>query len=248
MTMFFDPAALLWLLLLILGGVGLARRPRWLGLILILLAAGWWMIEVTGMPRRLLAGLEEPYGGTARRDGAAVDAIVVLGGGAAISTNDFAGFEFGVAGDRILTGIDLAHRGQGRVLVLGGSPNPESGSAPEPGLYRAWLKSWNLDTIPVLDLGPCRNTRDEALRAAELAAEHGWTRLLLVTSASHMRRSEGTFRAVGLEVDPVACDFMGMAALDRRRNWVPQSMSMVMMQLWLREVVGYRYYRVRGWV
>jgi hypothetical protein len=34
MTIFFDPAVILWLLLLVLGGVGLARRPRWLGMIL----------------------------------------------------------------------------------------------------------------------------------------------------------------------------------------------------------------------
>ena len=247
MTIFFDPAVILWLLLLVLGGVGLARRPRWLGMILVLLAAGWWLVEVTGMPRRLLAGLEEAYVGTARREGPQVDAIVVLGGGAALSTNDFSGLDFGVAADRILTGIDLAHRRQGRMLVLGGSTNTETGSAPEPGLYRAWLKSWDLDSIPLLDLGPCRNTRDEAVRAAELADEHGWTRLLLVTSATHMRRSEGAFRAVGLEVEPVACDFIGMASMNRRISWVPQSMSFVMLQLWLREVVGYRYYRARGW-
>jgi uncharacterized SAM-binding protein YcdF (DUF218 family) len=65
---------------------------------------------------------------------------------------------------------------------------------PEPELYRQWLESWEFDQIRILDLGLCRNTRDEAVRTAELAEEHGWSQLLLVTSASHMKRSEAAFR------------------------------------------------------
>lgn len=248
MTALVDPAVALWLFLACLGLVGLVRRPRWLGLLLLLFCAGWWLLEVTGTPRRLLASLEEPYRGSARRDGPPADAILVLGGGAGPSAHDFAGLDFGLAADRILTGMDLTRRGQGRVLVLGGSATTEPAVAPEAGLYRAWLESWGFDSVPILDLGPCRNTRDEAVRAAELAEEEGWTRLLLVTSASHMRRSEAAFRRVGLTVEPVGCDFMGTAHLERPPKWVPQAQSLVVLQIWLREVVGYGYYKLRGWV
>lgn len=248
MTALVDPAVFLWVLLFLLGMVFLLKRPRSAGVVLILLCVGWWMFEVTGAPRRLLASLEEPYRGTAQRDGRAMDAIVVLGGGARASTNDFAGLDFNLAADRILTAMDLVRRGQGKVLVLGGSATVQPAIAPEAALYRRWLESWKFDTVPILDLGVCRNTRDEAVRAAELAEEHDWSRLLLVTSASHMRRSEAAFRKVGLDVTPVGCDFMGTALLDRRRSWVPQAQSMVLLQIWLREVVGYRYYRFRGWV
>ena len=46
MTALFDPAVFLWLLLLLLGGVGLARRPRWLGLMLI-----WGRVGTRGTRR-----------------------------------------------------------------------------------------------------------------------------------------------------------------------------------------------------
>jgi uncharacterized SAM-binding protein YcdF (DUF218 family) len=173
---------------------------------------------------------------------------VVLGGGAWLSSNDFAGLDFGLAVDRILTGMELTRRGQGKELVLGGSTTAEPVVAPELELYRQWLESWEFDQVRILDLGLCRNTRDEAVRTAELAEEHGWSQLLLVTSASHMKRSEAAFRKVGLDVEPVGCDFMGTALLDRRRNWVPQSATLVVLQIWLREVVGFRYYQLRGWV
>jgi uncharacterized SAM-binding protein YcdF (DUF218 family) len=214
--------------------------------VLLGLCAAWWLVEVTGTPARLLASLEEPYYGTGSP--AKADAIIVLGGGAGLSTNDFAELDFGMAADRMLMGAELARRGLGKVLVLGGSATTSPEVAPEPKRIRRWLETWELSRTPMLDLGACRNTRDEAVRAAELAREQGWTRLLLVTSACHMKRSEATFRAVGLDVVPVGCDFAGTATLQRGRRWVPQSQSMVLLQLWLHEVVGMWYYRGRGWV
>jgi uncharacterized SAM-binding protein YcdF (DUF218 family) len=242
-----DPAAFLWLFLLFLGLFCIEKRQRLAGVTLVILCAGWWLLEITATPARLLASLEAPYVGTAQRDGAPMDAIVVLGGGVTPSVNDFAGLDFGVAADRVLTGIDLARRGQGKVLVLGGSAASQSQPAPEPKLLRRWIERWELTDLPVLELGPCRNTREEALRAAQLADDHGWDRVLLVTSAWHLPRAQAAFRRVQLVGVPVGCDFLGTAALERPRQWIPQSQSLVMMQLWLHEFVGSYYYRWRGW-
>ena len=176
------------------------------------------------------------------------DAIVVLGGGAGLSLNDFAELDFGMAADRMIMGAELARRGLGKVLVLGGSATVRPEVAPEPKRIRHWLETWDVPKTPMLDLGPCRNTRDEALRAFELAQEQGWRRVLLVTSAWHMKRSEATFRAVGLDVVPVGCDFAGTASMAKGGNWVPQAQTMVLLQLWLHETVGLWYYRSRGWL
>ena len=240
-----DPAALLWLFLLLLGIGFVLKRRRLVGLLLLVLCAGWSAMEMTRLPGRLLASLERPYIGAATPSEA--DAIIVLGGGAAPSSNDFAGLDFSLATDRILTGIELGRRGLGKVLVVGGSATVEPEVAPEPHLLRRWIESWGVSKLPLMDLGSCRNTRDEAVRAAELAREHGWTRVLLVTSAWHLKRAEAAFRAVGLDVVPVGCDFMGTASLDRPSEWIPQAQSMVVLQIWLHEVVGFWYYQLRGW-
>src|SRR5437763_1587374 len=57
-------------------------------------------------------------------------------------------------------------------------------------------------------LGANEDTHDEALKVRVLATERGWHRVLLVTSANHMRRASGVFRAQGLEVIPVPCNFL----------------------------------------
>jgi uncharacterized SAM-binding protein YcdF (DUF218 family) len=246
MSSLIDPAALLWLFLLLFG-LGLLAKRHWrCGVLPLGLCAVWWLVEVTGTPGRLLASLEKPYLGA--EIPAEADAIIVLGGGAGLSLHEFAELDFGLAADRILMGAELSRRGIGKVLVLGGSATLKPEVAPEPRRLRRWLETWEVPRSPMLDLGPCRNTRDEALRAAELVREHGWSRVLLVTSASHMKRSERTFQVVGIDVVPVACDFTGTVAVERGSRWVPQAESLVLLQLWLHEVVGMWYYRARGWV
>ncbi len=69
MSNMLDPAALLWLGLLLLGLTRLFKRPRGVALVLLAACAGWWAIEITALPARLLAGLEKPYLGSAANDG-----------------------------------------------------------------------------------------------------------------------------------------------------------------------------------
>lgn len=251
MSSLIDIAALLWLVLLLLGIVILLRRSRAAGVTLLGLAGAWWLIEITALPDRLLAALEQPYLHSTQPSPEVADAIIVLGGWGKASTNEFANLDFGPAADRVLKGIDLARRGMAPVLVVGGAATVRGDSRPEPALIRLWVEEWGLLELPVLDLPPCRTTRDEALRVMELAKEQGWTRVLLVTSAWHMKRAEATFRAVGLEagleVVPAGCDFVGTASLRKSPKLVPQMDTLLLFQLWLHEVVGYQYYRVRGW-
>jgi uncharacterized SAM-binding protein YcdF (DUF218 family) len=251
MSSLIDVAALLWLVLLLLGTVFLFRRSRMAGVTLLGLAGAWWLIEVTSLPGRLLAALEEPYLDSTQPSPQTADAIIVLGGWGKASTNEFAGLDFGPAADRVLKGFDLARRGTAPVFVVGGAAAVGGNSHAEPALIRLWVEEWGLLELPVHELPPCRTTRDEAMRVMELAKEQGWNRVLLVTSAWHMKRAEATFRAVGwevgLEVVPVGCDFLGTASLRKSLNVVPQSQTLSLLQLWLHEVVGYQYYRVRGW-
>lgn len=49
-------------------------------------------------------------------------------------------------------------------------------------------------------LGRATNTRQEAVEVAKAAREHGWKRILLVTSPLHTRRASATFRRADVEV------------------------------------------------
>jgi uncharacterized SAM-binding protein YcdF (DUF218 family) len=249
-----DPVAWSWLALLVTALVLLGRRrrkPGWLILAVFLLAS---LLQLIRFPEWLLAGLERPYlkdGRWRMEDGkGAADAVVVLGGYGEASTNALSGIEFNDRVDRILTGLALVREGKGRVLVLGGGGR---GNPPQPAEARAaakWMRSWNLAPVPVEILGPCKDTHDEALHTSSLARTNGWKKILLVTSAWHMRRALATFRKAGLEASPVGSDFRGTVALAAEGRWsfIPRSEGLVLLDLWLEEVFGHIYYWARGWV
>ena len=94
------------------------------------------------------------------------------------------------------------------------------------------------------------HTRDEALRTQALAEAQGWHRIILVTSAGHMRRSEAVFRKLGLEVIPFACDFAGVAGVANSSTLKPAPSvgGFLHLEAYLHEVVGWWVYRWRGWL
>jgi len=91
-----------------------------------------------------------------------------------------------------------------------------------------------------------RNTRDEAMAIAPMLRELGIDRIVLVTSAVHMRRAVGAFRAVGLNPLPaIAPDakyrVRWMARLRPSREGLSLSSQVA------HEVAGIPYYWARGW-
>lgn len=247
---FLQPLALLWLGLVV-AGLWELRHRRWRSAVGAAVLAGVLSIlGATPWPARLLATLERPY---AARPPAAVpetDAVVMLGGLASPSPHDILGFEVDGAADRLLTAVEAVRQRRGRVLVLGGGVNPFVPNPGEGELLRRVLTQWNVVPVPVELLGLCANTRDEAERTRKLAEVRGWRRITLVTSASHMRRAEATFRRVGLEVVPLACDFEALASLQggSPNYLVPGLKGFEFLQRYLYEQVGWWVYRWRGWL
>ncbi len=208
----------------------------------------------TSWPKQLLAGLERPYAGQAMEKMAAGDVVVMLGGVLAASTHDTFGLDFGSAVDRVITAVELLRRGKASTLILGGGSGqrktPDDSKYLEGPLLGHWLKTWGLTTSNVVLLTACRNTRDEALQVRDLAKERHWQRILLVTSAYHMKRAEAIFRNLDIPVVPVACDFAGMGGLENATpfNPVPKSDRFQQLDLFVHEMIGWYYYRLRGWV
>jgi uncharacterized SAM-binding protein YcdF (DUF218 family) len=214
------------------------------------LAALLYAIGATRWSAQLLASLERPYAGVRIESLPAADAVVMLGGLSSVSTNDLFGLQLDPAADRVIAALEVVRRGKARTLVLGGgwdksTPNPGEGE-----LLRGWIVAWGLSPVPVQVLGLCQHTRDEAVRTKALADAQGWTRIILVTSAAHMRRAEATFRRLGLEVACYACDFEGLTALQGpgRLLRVPGVAGFARLDSYLHERAGWWMYRWRDWL
>lgn len=247
------PLGLLWLLLLA-AALLLALRRRRLAAGVALAAAGLvWLGGQPPMAAWMIAPLERPYAAATIAAAPPADAIVVLGGSHRVSPADFQGLDLTCCADRLITGAELARRGRARLLLLGGDGAAVPGRPAESARLGAWWREWGLTNFTVETLGPVGSTRDEAVAAATLARERGWTNVLLVTSALHLRRAEAVFRAAQLPVTPVACDFQvwrgpGGTALPQRWALVPQGEAWNTLAAALHEHVGWQVYRWRGWL
>lgn len=250
---FIEPPGLIWLVLSLMVVLGVWRR-RWRALWLPGFA--WLLLTVTGslpVAHHLLASLEDDWPPVNLAALPECDAIVMLGGGLEPSRNEVSGMHLQIGADRLFTALELARRGKGRELIIGGGvfPRQDGGTVFEADGVRDWVRrDWPAITIPVRSLGGCADTHDEAVRVAALVREHGWTRVALVTSAFHMSRSKAVFEKAGVPVLPVPCNYLSGPMRGRPVAWftIPNATYLQIFEAWLHEMVGWWGYRLRGWI
>ena len=249
---FLEPTGFIWLVLSVLIVVKIHRRQWHL---LWLPGLAWLLLTLTAstpLSHSLLATLESKWPPVDVAQLPECDAIVVLGGGLEPSEFEPAGIHLMGASDRLFTGLMLAKKGRGRLILIGGGSYQRTlgTTASEADAARLWVEQWQLSPVPVQSLGHCRDTHDEAVKVAALAVQHGWKRVALVTSAYHMTRSKAVFEKAGTAVVPVPCNYLSAAMRDRRVNWleVPNAANMAHFEAWMHEIIGWWAYRLRGWV
>ena len=245
-----DPIGFIWLILLLALVRALYKKQASLALFCGGLALFMTIVGGTKLPDWLLARMEKQYAVDNLEVLPQCDAVVVLGSGHSFNSKGVFNIEFNGAVDRIIVGVELVRQGKGKVLLISGGYPSRDGLQPEGILLKQWLESWNVIDKPILELGVNRNTRDEAMHTAALSIEKGWNKIILVTSAWHMRRSEAAFRKAGLEVIPVGADFIGTNALETQWDFwpVPSGGSFLHLRLFMHEQVGWWYYKYRDWI
>lgn len=90
-----------------------------------------------------------------------------------------------------------------------------------------------------------RNTRENAIETARVASARGWRTLLVVTSAAHVPRAMGCFRALGLEPDVLPVD--RRVTDGRPGEWLPRARYLERSTGVLRELAGRVVYRAMGY-
>jgi uncharacterized SAM-binding protein YcdF (DUF218 family) len=96
----------------------------------------------------------------------------------------------------------------------------------------------------ILVEGKSLNTRDEAVLVAAMLPPLNVERVVLVTSAIHMRRSVGLFRAVGINVIPAIArqrEYSGLSV-----HLLPSDTGLRTSALVVHEIAGIAYYWLRG--
>jgi uncharacterized SAM-binding protein YcdF (DUF218 family) len=198
----------------------------------------------------MLRALEQPYTGSGIDSASTAQAIVVLGGYLRVETRIPRSVEIGSAADRLLCAAQLYRAGKAPLILLSGGNVPflSSSATPEAVAASRILKEWGIPPSDILIESGSRSTRENAEFSRRILAEKGINRILLVTSAFHMRRASGTFRQTGLTVIPFAADFMAEAETpDLPLSLIPSAGSLVNSGIAIKEWLGILAYRLRGW-
>lgn len=248
LDMFFSP--LTWALLF--GGAGLSwKRGRRISgrrrLLPFVGLAILFLFSTGPVSNALFGGLERSAKKT-MRDDVAYDAAVLLGGIAddrAMISSGQPSYNDNV--ERLLATYDLLRQGRARYAILSGGPVDASRAAASEAVVLAdQLVSWGIEPGRIVIENRAMNTRENAVYSAEIVRERGWSKVVIVTSAFHMSRSIGCFRAVGLDVDTLPVDYR---TFDGRfsGDWMPRAHFLDVSTSALREWAGRVIYKARGY-
>lgn len=247
-----QPVGLIWFACLLVAVVAVAKRRRRLAAFAGGIALLLHLVGGTNLPAWLLARLERPYDTLGRPLPApGADAVIMLGGSHAYCRRSLVGWDAGEPSDRIFAAVELIRLGRAPTLVLGGAFYKTNGvERPDSEPVIRWLKDWKAPAGEVVPLGICRDTRDEAVKTAELVRVRQWKRVIVVTSGYHLRRAEGVFRKAGVPCEMFGAEFNGL------EYWgdglavklVPDYIGFRTFQHWLHEEFGLLYYRAKGWI
>jgi uncharacterized SAM-binding protein YcdF (DUF218 family) len=237
-------APLTWALALLLGAALFHRRPRapWLfGLAAAAVLVAFALAPVANRIQRLAeAGAERTF-----RDGVVYDAAIVLSGQVDADASRVSGeTELQDSVDRVLRGLELWRAGRVRRLILSGGPGTAvPGDPSEAERLRDALVRWGVPAAAIVVDPQSRNTRENAIASARIVSEHRFRSIVLVTSAAHVPRALGCFRAVGLHPDVLPVDRRAGAG----GSLLPRASALAQSTAALRELAGRIAYRIAGY-
>lgn len=213
----------------------------------VLVAVGWLYLCSTALFANFLTGtLEREFVPRAMSVVERADAIVLLGGAMRGDTHMGTLADLNHHADRLVHAVALYRAGKAPVvLVTGGGIE---GARTEAQQMKDLLEVMGVPARDILLENDSRNTHDNAVHTAQILRAEGMQRVLLVTSAYHMRRSLALFAAQGVDVIPAPTDYQRLVTPHLLPEWLPAVSNLYQSTEALHEIVGYWVYRWQGWL
>ncbi len=184
-------------------------------------------------------------------------AIVILGGAVRATGAPRPFVEVNEAGDRVIYGAKLYRDRKAPVVVAAGGRIDWRGGGdhPESKDMATLLQMFGVPAAAIIEEPASLNTYENAVNVRSILKDT--QKILLVTSAMHMKRSRLIFQKQGFEVIPAPTDFLlSQADLQEPNrslqatilNLIPDSDRLQDLTRALKEYVGILIYWLRGWL
>lgn len=222
----------------------LLRRPRAAFWSLGLGVAWLYLCSTMVFSDYLMARLEDPYPPKALSVTADAQAIVLLGGAIRGDTHMGTLGDMNQQADRLVHALALYKAGKAPLLLVTGGASP--GARSEAEIMFDLLTLMGVPASAILQEDKSRNSHQNAVYSAAMLEKRGINKILLVTSAFHMRRSEALFKAQGLQVIPAPTDYQRLVGPVTTPGWLPSVSDLWQSTHALHEIIGYWVYRYQG--
>ena len=175
--------------------------------------------------------------------------IIILGGFEDTYTTEARGvLTIGDAAERLTEGVLLAHRlPRARVVFSGGSATILEKAPSAAAAVADFIVGTGIAADRVILESASRNTRENAVMTYQIVKPKPGERWLLVTSAFHMPRAMGVFRAAGFNVIAWPVDYRSSGPSDITRTTGGLAEGTYHVDISVKELIGLIVYRLRGW-
>jgi len=225
-------------------------RKRLAAAFLLLVLSILWFSSMPVTAAWLAASLERQFLPVPVAQSPAADAIVVLGGGVGVAVPPRLYPDLKSEADRVMHAARLFSAGKAPWVIVSGGSIPFMGpKAPESNAMRVLLRDWGVPDSAILLDSVSQNTRENALQVQRILRQRGLHKILLVTSAQHMRRALAVFAAAGIDAIASPTDYEEVGQAEHTLlDWLPDASSLDRTTRALKEYLGYAVYRWRGWL
>jgi uncharacterized SAM-binding protein YcdF (DUF218 family) len=152
--------------------------------------------------------------------------------------------------DRFLHTLQLYRLGKvNKILITGGKGFLMDEMVPEAEQLRCIMLMAGVPEEDIIVETGAVNTRENAMYAAQVLRQHpSWKKVLLVTSAFHMRRSEGCFEKEGVTFDSYPTDFYSSEPIfTPDYTFIPSAVAFEGWHHLIHEIAGFVVYKILGY-
>jgi uncharacterized SAM-binding protein YcdF (DUF218 family) len=224
-----------------------ARAPR---LFLAFIGFGYTAASIYSVPHLVERWIGSPFHPLTQADVPAGRNVVVLLGSGSYRREDWSGESLSIldpiGAERTLEAARVYRLVKADyVISSGGVVGSEQFEGPSGVTMQNALVQLGVPPDRIIVERESTNTRTEAIRIKAMLPSLGADHLILVTSAIHMRRAAGMFRAAGIDVIPAIAH--EPEAFDPTDYFLPTHEGLRTSALAVHELVGISYYWLRGW-
>lgn len=222
----------------------LFHRPR-TALWSLALGIGWlYLCSTMFFADYLMGTLEDSYTPKAMSVTPDAEVIVLLGGATRGDTHMGSLGDMNQQADRLVHALALYKAGKAPQILVSGGASP--GTRSEAEIMYDLLTLMGVPPRAIMQEGKSRDTHQNAVYSAAKLEKLGINKVLLVTSAFHMRRAEALFKAQGLEVLPAPTDYQRLVGPVTMPGWLPSVGDLWRSTHAVHEILGYWVYRYQG--